>query len=194
MTRRSRAVTRIGPPQPQGVTMKKIVLTFGLIAGAMLSVMMLMTVPFMDKIGFDKGEIIGYTTMVLAFLMVYFGVRSYRDNVAGGSIRFGRAFLVGLLITVVATVCYVVTWQVIYYKVTPDFVDKYAAHAIERAKKSGATDAQVIVLAKEMTEFKEMYKNPLLVILFTYLEILPVGLLLTLIASIILKRKAKLAV
>lgn len=86
--------------------MQKIVLTFGLIAGAILSAMMLLTLPFMDKIGFDKGEVIGYTTMLLAFLMVYFGVRSYRDNVAGGSVAFGRAFLVGLSITLVASVCY----------------------------------------------------------------------------------------
>jgi Protein of unknown function (DUF4199) len=171
--------------------MKKIVLTFGLIAGAMLSAMMLMTLPFLDKIGFDKGEIIGYTTMVLAFLMVYFGVRSYRDNVAGGSIKFGRAFLVGLLITAVATVCYVVTWQIIYYKVTPDFVDKYAAYAIEKSKKSGATDAQITVLTKEMTEFKEMYKNPLVNIAFTLLEPLPVGLVFTLVSAGMLSRKRR---
>jgi hypothetical protein len=81
--------------------MRKIVLTFGLIAGAVLSVMMLITIPFEDKIGFDRGELIGYTTMVLAFLMVYFGVRSYRDNVAGGTVGFWRAIVVGLLITAV---------------------------------------------------------------------------------------------
>jgi hypothetical protein len=171
--------------------MKKIVLTFGLIAGAMLSAMMLMTLPFLDKIGFDKGEIIGYTTMVLAFLMVYFGVRSYRDNVAGGSIKFGRAFLVGLMITAVATVCYVVTWEVIYYKVAPDFGDKYATYAIEKAKKSGATDAQITVLTKEMTEFKEMYKNPLVNIAFTLLEPLPVGLVFTLVSAGVLSRKRR---
>ena len=67
--------------------MKRIVLTFGLIAGAILSVMMVVSMRFIDQIGFDKGEIIGYTTMVLAFLMVYFGVRSYRDDVRRGRKR-----------------------------------------------------------------------------------------------------------
>lgn len=172
--------------------MKKIVLTFGFIAGIILSAMMLITLPFVDEIGFDKGAIIGYTAMVLAFLMVYFGVRSYRDNVAGGSITFGRAFLVGLAITVVATVCYVVTWEVIYYKVAPDFGDKYATHAIEKAKKSGATDAQIALQTKEMTEFKEMYKNPLVNIAFTLLEPLPVGILFTLISAGILSRKQRI--
>jgi hypothetical protein len=91
--------------------MRRIVLTFGLIAGAILSVMMLVAMVFKDQIGFDRAAVIGYTTMVLAFLMVFAGVKSYRDNMAGGSVTFGRAFKVGLLITLVATVCYVATWE-----------------------------------------------------------------------------------
>ena len=169
--------------------MRKIVLTFGLIAGAVLSVMMLLTLPFMDRIGFDKGEIIGYTTMVLAFLMVYFGIRSYRDNVAGGSIGFGRAFLVGLLITFVASACYVATWQVVYHKLAPDFGEKYTAYAVEKAKKSGATEQQVAAQAKEITEMMALYKNPLVNIAITFLEPLPVGLLFTLVSAGVLSRK-----
>jgi len=174
-----------------GVVMRKIVLTFGLIAGALLSAMMLITVPFQDQIGFDKGAIIGYTTMVLAFLMVFFGVRSYRENVAGGSVTFGRAFIVGLMITAVASVCYVATWELVYYKLAPDFTDKYAAYSVEKVKKSGATDAQIAAKTKEMTEFKEMYKNPLVNIAFTLLEPLPVGILFTLVAAGILSRKRR---
>ena len=161
----------------------------------MLSAMMLMTAPFLEQIGFDKGEIIGYTTMVAAFLMVYFGVKSYRDNVAGGSVTFGRAFVVGLMITIVASVCYVATWQVVYYKLAPDFIEKYAAHATEKTKKSGATDAQIALQKKEMAEFVEMYKKPLVNIAFTFLEPLPVGLLFTLVTAGVLsrKRRAKVA-
>jgi len=171
--------------------MRKIVLTFGLISGAILSAMMLITVPFRDQIGFDKGAIIGYTTMVLAFLMVFFGVKSYRDNVAGGKVTFGRAFKVGLLITAVASVCYVATWEVIYYELAPDFGDKYAAHAIERAKISGATDAQIAEQTKQMAQFKEMYKNPLVNIAYTMLEPLPVGILFTLVTAVVLSRKRR---
>ena len=99
--------------------MQKVVLTFGLIGGVILAVMM-MARPFHDQIGFDRGVYVGYTTMVLAFLMVYFGVQSYRDNVAGGSVTFGRAFKVGLLISLVIMACYVATWQVMYYNFMPD--------------------------------------------------------------------------
>lgn len=172
----------------------KHVLTFGLIAGAVLSAMMLATLPFMDKIGFENGEIIGFSTMVLAFLMVFFGVKSYRDNVAGGTITFGRAFVVGLMITLVASVCYVATWQVVYYKLAPDFGEKYATYAVEKAKKSGATEAQVIAQRKEATEFMEMYKNPFINIAITLLEPLPVGLLFTLVTAGVLSRKRRVVV
>lgn len=171
--------------------MRKTVLTFGLIAGAVLSVMMLLTLPFLDRIGFDKGEIIGYTTMVLAFLMVYFGIRSYRDNVAGGTVKFGRAFVVGLMITLVASACYVATWQLIYYKVAPDFTDKYVAYAVEKAKKSGASETQIAAQKKEMREMMNLYKNPLINIGVTFLEPLPVGLLFTLVSAFALSRKRR---
>jgi hypothetical protein len=173
--------------------MRKIVLTFGLIAGAILSVMMLITMQFQDRIGFDKGAIIGYTTMVLAFLMVYFGVRSFRDNVMAGTVRFGRALVVGLIITAVATACYVTTWEVIYFKLIPDFGDKYAAYSLEKAKKSGATEAQIAVQTKQMEDFKEMYRKPLVNIALTSLEPLPVGLLFTLVTAGVLSRKRKVA-
>ena len=171
--------------------MRKIVLTYGLIAGAILSVMMLVTIPFQDRIDFDKGAVIGYTTMVIAFLMIFFGVRSYRDNVAGGSVGFGRALGVGLLIAVIASTCYVATWQFIYYRLTPDFMDKYSAYTIEKARKSGATDATIAARTKEMAEFSEMYKNPLINVAFTFLEPLPVGVVFALVTAGVLCRRRR---
>ncbi len=171
--------------------MRKIVLTFGLIAGAILSVMMLLTLPFQDRIGFDRGVVIGYTTMVLAFLMVFFGVRSYRDNVAGGQMTFGRAFTVGIAIVGVATVCYVATWQVVYYRLAPDFMEKYTAHALDKARQSGAGEEELARKAAEMAEFQEMYRNPLVNIAFTSLEPLPVGLVFTLVTAGVLGRRRR---
>lgn len=171
--------------------MQKIVLTFGLIAGAIMSGMLLLAFAFQDQIGFDRGAIVGYTSMVMAFLMVYVGVRSYRDNVAGGRISFGRAFKVGALISLVATSCYVATWEVYYYKLAPDFSDKYAAYAIEKAKKSGATEAQLAKTTEAMAAFKEMYRNPLVNIAYTFLEPTPVALLFTLVTAGVLSRKRR---
>ncbi len=171
--------------------MRRIVLTFGLIAGGLLAAMMFFTLPFQEQIGFEKGEIIGYATMVLAFLMVFFGIRSYRDNVAKGSITFGRAFKVGLLITLVATACYVAAWQLVYYKLAPDFTANYAAYAIEKARESGATESEVAEKTRKMEEFQAMYRNPLVNVAITALEPLPVGILFTLVAAGVLSRKRR---
>ena len=169
--------------------MLKIVLTFGLIAGAVMSAMFLITIPFHDQIGFDNGMLVGYTSMVAAFLMVYFGVRQYRDQVGAGTITFARALGVGLAITMVACLCYVLMWQIVYYNFVPDYLDKYAAYAIEKERAAGATEAQLEASSRQMREFKEMYdSNPLINAAFTILEPLPVGVLISLISAGVLRR------
>lgn len=169
--------------------MNNPVLRHGLVAGAVLSAMMLATAPFVDRIGFDLGTVIGYTTMVVAFLMVYFGTRAWRDQRCGGRIGFWRAFGVGMAIVAVATVCYVVTWEILYFGLLPDFGDRYAAYALEQARKAGATEAQLAAKARELAEFKAMYANPLVNIAFTVLEPLPVGLVFALGSAALLSRR-----
>src|SRR5205085_7720160 len=170
--------------------MKRTVLTFGLVSGAVISVMMLLTIPFHDAIGFGIGGlIVGYTTMVLAFLLIYFGVRSYRDNVAGGTVRFGRAFAVGALIGLVSSMCYVATWEVVYFNFMPDFMDKYNAHIIAKARASGENDAKIAKREEEMAKFAERYKNPAFNAAVTLAEPLPVALLIALITAGVLSRR-----
>ena len=171
--------------------MKKIVLTFGLISGAILSAMMLITLPFQDAIGFDKGAIIGYTTMVVAFLLIYFGVRSYRDTVGGGTVGFGRALAVGALIAAVASLCYVATWEVIYFKLAPDFAAKYEAHIVESMRDSGASDAEVAQKKVEAEKFAKLYRNPAINAAMTFLEPLPVALIVALVSAGVLSRRKK---
>lgn len=169
--------------------MKRTVLTFGLIAGAILSGMMFATLPLVDRISFGKLEIIGYTTMIAAFLMVFFGIRSYRENELGGQITFAKALTVGLLITLISCIMYVISWQIIYHKVTPDFVDKYANYMIEKSRAAGATETQLNEERQRMEQFKELYKNPLVNIGVTFLEPLPVGLPVTFLSAAILRKK-----
>ncbi len=169
--------------------MRRIVLTFGLIAGAILSTVMVITIPFQDEIGFDRGMVIGYTSMVLAFLLIFFGVRSYRDNVAGGTVRFGRALLVGSLIAVVASVCYVATWQVVFFKLSPDFLTKYQAHMLEKARQDGASESDLARQKAEMDQFAVTYRNPAVNAAMTFLEPMPVALIVVLVSAGVLSRR-----
>jgi len=168
---------------------KRTVLTFGLVAGGILSAMMLLVLPFEDAIGFDRAALIGYTTMVLAFLLLYFGVRSYRDNVAGGYVGFGRAFTVGALIVAVASVCYTATWELVYFKLSPDLSEKYHAYAVERARESGASQAQIDARVAQLEASAEKYGNPAYNAAITFTEPLPVGLLIALVSAAVLRRR-----
>jgi len=169
--------------------MKKTVLTFGLISGAVSSVLMLSTVPFIDRIGFDKGAIVGYSGMVLSFLLVFFGIRSYRENVGDGQISFGRALSVGLLITFISCLCYVATWEIVYFKLMPGFADKYTSYIVEQVRASGASQQVIDAKVQEMKTFKAWYDNPLFNAAVTFLEPLPIGVPISLISAAILRRR-----
>lgn len=171
--------------------MKKIVLRYGLISGVLISAEMLATLPFADKIG--HSLFLGYTTMVVAFLLVYFGVRAYRAECGNGYITFGRAFGVGIYIMLFTCICYVATWEVMYFFFMPDFMDKYNAHILEQARQAGASAAALQARMEQMKKFKEMYDNPFYNAAITFIEPFPVGLVITLLSAIALRKKAPAA-
>lgn len=171
--------------------MKKTVFKFGLISGVILAGTMLISLPFHDALGINRSLILGYTSMVLAFLLVFFGVRSYRDNVAGGTVRFGRAFAVGTLIVLVASLCYVVAWEVAYYNFVPDYMTKYQTRVLEKARAEGASEEAIAKQRADLEKFAVMYKNPAINALFTLAEPLPVGLIFALVSAGVLCRRKK---
>jgi Protein of unknown function (DUF4199) len=166
---------------------KKTIITFGLISGVISSLLMVCTIPFFHRIGFDKALILGYTSIVLSFLLVFFGIRSYRDNVPEGHITFGKAFGVGLCITLISCMFFVGTWEVLYHTVFRDFMDQYSASMISKAQASGASAQAVQAKIDEIQRM--MYANPLYNVLMTFVEPFPIGLLITLISAAVLRKK-----
>lgn len=165
--------------------MKRIVLIFGLIIGTILCANMIVMVNMMySNTDFKGNDIVGYAAMVVMFSLIFFGVRSYRNKRLDGYISFGKAFKTGFLIALVGSTMYVIAWLIYYYLFVPDFIDVYTDYVL---KACSPNDVQA--KTAEMANFKEMYKNPLFVILITYSEVLPVGLIVTLVSSLILKRK-----
>ena len=170
--------------------MKKTVLTFGLIAGVMISVLMDSSLLLAHKIGSGHSMVIGYTIMVASFLLVYFGIRSYRDNNLAGQISFGRAFSCGILITLITTVCYVGTWEVLYFQFMPHFMDGYFAAQIHKVQSAGLDPATTAAQVAAIRHSQQLYQNPFVNMAYTFIEPLPVGLLMTLISAALLRRKA----
>ena len=170
--------------------MKKTILTFGLISGVISSVLMFGTMRFLSDMNHgQKALVIGYTTIVLSFLLVFFGIRSYRDNLANGAITFGRAFTIGIGITLISCIFYVVTWEIIYFNFLHGFMDSYFAHQIQKIQSSPGTPEAIQAKVAAIRHSQQLYENPFVNALYTFIEPFPVGLVITLISAAILRKK-----
>jgi hypothetical protein len=174
-------------------TMRKVTLIFGLIAGAIVSVFMVIGIALWEKSGIVvDNALIGYATMVIALSMVFFGIKSYRDNYQDGKIRFWKGFQVGLLITLIASFMYAITWET-YNQVSPSssaaFIDYYAKCQIDKLKEKGVSPAEIDQEVKKMDDFKRIYRNTAIRFGMTLMEILPVGIIITLISAAVLRKK-----
>jgi hypothetical protein len=168
--------------------MKKVVLKYGFISGGIAAALMLIYSTFMEKISFDKGYLFGYTFIILSFVPIYFGILHLKNNTTSTRPTFLKYLGTGLLIAVISSACYALMWTILYYTVFPDFIEKYNAQMIALAQKSKDPAKAMKNVQEQMEQFRNMYKTPLSVFFWTFLiEPLPVGILISFIAAIIVK-------
>ena len=174
--------------------MRKVILTFGFLAGAIISILMITGVALFEN-GLTTvyfSELVGYATMVIALSMIFFGIKSYRDNYQKGAINFWKGFQVGLLIAVIASLMYAITWEA-YSQIRPagpaSVMEKYADSVINKLKENGASAAEIEQKVEDMEYYKRMYRNPVFRFGMTLIEILPVGIIITLISAAVLRKK-----
>lgn len=135
-----------------------------------------------------SGEALGYLSMIIALSTVYFGVRNYRDKQRGGVISFKEAFFNGMLIVLIGSAIYVISWMVYYTNYIPDFADVYMEKEIASIKEQGLSETDLQLKIEEMEAFNESYKNPVVMAGITFLEVFPVGLIIALLSAFLLKR------
>jgi hypothetical protein len=174
--------------------MKRIIIVYGLVAGFVVSVLMLINMNFLSHctggMDYDSSMVMGYASMLIAFSIVFVGIRQYRNTVNGGVINFGTAFKAGLFMVFISSTMYVIAWLFDYYLFMPDFFEKYSQHLLTELRDSGASQSEIESKTKEMADFAIMFKNPFFNAIMVYMEILPVGLIAILISAFILKKKA----
>lgn len=170
--------------------MKKYVLIYGLIMGSILCVNALYQANLCyNDPDYRSNDVLGYSTLIVIFSLIFFGIRNYRNKQLNGVITFGKAFRMGAIIALTSASIYVIVWLLYYYLFVPDFLDHYIPHVLKEASRSGATEAELVRKTAEMNQYKEMYKNPFFIVLATLAEVLPIGLVVALISSLILKSK-----
>ncbi|MEL6875184.1 MAG: DUF4199 domain-containing protein [Pseudomonadota bacterium] len=167
--------------------MARTAFVYGIVSGTIVILSMLLGIVTSDGEGFWSSELFGYLIMLIALSMIFVGIKRHRDQELGGVIRFLPAFGLGLAISAIAAVMYVFVWEMYLLSSDYAFIHQYAAGVIENAKASGVTgDAldQVIADTNQMTENygKPWYRWPI-----TFLEIFPVGFLISLVSAALLR-------
>lgn len=175
--------------------MKKNVLTFGLISGTLITAFMLTSMYYgscTDKFDSNTAMVIGFTAMIVAFSFIFVAIKNFRDKYNGGVISFGKAFRIGLFISLIASTMYVIGWLIDFSYFMPDFMDKYSDLMIKQLQAEVKDPVKLKEEIDKMHQNRDLYNSSILFrAAYTYLEILPVGLIISLISALILKKKAK---
>jgi hypothetical protein len=178
-----------GQTKPEGgASMLRTILIYGVIAGVVVGGLMLgVTVPLMDHISGGVGMIVGYTTMLIALSAVFVGVKRYRDAEGGGVIGFWQALGIGVAISFIAGIFYIAAWELTVAVTHMDFANDYARSMIAQAKAGGKTGSDLAKAIAEANDFAVQYRNPLYRWPMTFIEIFPVGVLVSLITAALLR-------
>lgn len=165
----------------------KVALKYGAISGCLIVSSWFISLGFEEIPDFQFAEVIGYIIMIAALSAVFLGVKSIRDE--KGSLSFKEAFFNGLGITLVASIIYVVGWMIYVPSFAPDFADKYGSSQVELIEEMDINEEEKKKQIEDVQDWIESYKQPHVMAAVTFSEIFPVGLIVTLISSLILKRK-----
>jgi hypothetical protein len=166
----------------------RLIVLYGVIGGLIVGVPMIWQMLTLKGGESPPGMLVGYLTMIVALTTVFLGIKQYRDKVLGGVIRFGPALLVGLGISAVASLFYVIAWEIsLAYGSNFDFLEFYTRYLVDGARARGATEAEVQQAIEEAKSFAKSYANPLFRMSITFIEIFPVGVLISLISAAVLR-------
>jgi hypothetical protein len=164
------------------------ILSYGTVAGLIVGVpLFAITVALNGHPPLPYGVALGYLTMLIALSAVFAAIKRQRDVELGGVIRFWPALGLGLGISVVAGILYVLAWEAALAVTHMDFAGSYAAALIEQQKARGVTGEALARFVADMDRFKVQYANPYYRLSMTFAEIFPVGLLVSLVSAALLR-------
>jgi hypothetical protein len=161
-------------------------LIYGAIAGAITIALITASIAI-KSLNHLQSQWFGYLVMLAALSLIFAGVKRYRDVECGGTIRFGRAFVLGLATAIVAGLIYVAGWEAYLATTDGNFMADYSASIIADMRASGASEAEIAATEAQMAPYVEMYRQPLLRMLITFSEIFPVGLLVAVLSALVLR-------
>ncbi|WP_298237397.1 DUF4199 domain-containing protein [uncultured Algibacter sp.] len=146
--------------------------------------------PFLLGMGvnFDYGELIGYASMILSLLFVYFGIKHYRDKVNNGKVSLGKAIAIGMLISLFSAVGVALFDYIYTTQINPDFATEYMDYSIKKMEATLSPE-ELIIKKAELTQQMEEYGGSGFMAFLMFITVILIGFVISLISGLILQRK-----
>jgi Protein of unknown function (DUF4199) len=173
--------------------MLSLIVRYGVIGGLIVGIpLFTITLAFGD-LGSPWGYVVGYLIMLIGLSTIFIAIKRHRDADLGGVIKFWPALGMGLAISFVAGIFYVLAWEAVLDIGHLDFASTYAQSMIDAAKAKGLTGDALAKVIAEAKQFRTSYANPLYRLPETFAEIFPVGVLVSLVSAALLRNSRFLA-
>ncbi|MGB6150887.1 MAG: DUF4199 domain-containing protein [Pricia sp.] len=168
--------------------MKTTVFPYGIYAFTCAALLFIVILYVGQGLGFEVQEILGYLTIVVSLLFVYFGIKHFRDVENQGIISLGKAIVIGILITVFASAGFTIADTIYVTLINPDFAQQYFEYSLEKMETELSPEEFKIQKAV-LTEQIEKYANPAFNAAVMFLTVIVIGCIVSLISALVLHRK-----
>ncbi|MEY8849674.1 DUF4199 domain-containing protein [Psychroserpens sp. XS_ASV72] len=168
--------------------MKQTVLRFGLYGLVLATILFLLALAFGKGLSYNTQEIMGYATMVASLSFVFFGIKHFRDRVNNGSVSFGKALLIGVLISAMVGVGIGIADYIYTTVINPDFSEEFLKTSISNLEKT-YSGAELEAKKQEMTDYMQNYGGSGFLAFVMFATVVVIGFILSLISALILQRK-----
>lgn len=165
----------------------KYALIYGLLSGLVIAGTLTAGLALGPENSIFSSVWFGFLVMFVALSFVFMGVKRYRDVEKGGVIRFLPALGIGLAMALVATLAYVVVWEIYLASTGYRFMDEFIAATERGMLAEGKSPGEIAAARAEWQWVRDNYPNPLIRIPITFIEMFPAGVIVALFSAAVLR-------
>ena len=156
-------------------------LNWGLIIG--LASIVYSVILYMLNLMFNQA--LGYAGVIIIIAGLAIAMKSYRDNVLGGVMSFGKAFGFGMLIIIVAALLGAIFSYLLYAVIDTGLSERMLEFTSDKMLKRGVPEAQLDIILERAAKFQK----PLPIAITALISSILGGVVLSLIMAAIFKKE-----
>ncbi len=165
------------------VSMFKSTLNYGVMLG--LAMIIFYILIWMFDLFFESY--MAYINYVILLAGIVLSTKGFRDSIPGGIMSYGKALGTGVLVSLFSAVLLSVFMYVLYKLIDPGLIERTIDESIKTLYEQGRTDEQI----QAVQQVQERFVTPFTIAAGMLFQIIFIGFIMSLIASIFLKNNER---